>query len=1161
MRAPRFSASRSQIASLLVFALSGCPEAPKPGATDGKPKIADTPTTAAKDDKGPSPTSPTSSRADIPQLAVGPVDPDDPDGTAAKKPDGPAGPKPPLPPLPPEKAAPPSPRLGELQPTEALKGKVENFFQGHAQRRVYIQTDKPLYKPGETIWLKVWDLTARALSGSHGSVGMYVELVSPKGAPVARHKLHEQSGIAQTDFPLTAGMAGGEYTLRVKTLDKVTAERPIIVQTYEPPRLKMQLEFVRKAYGPGDEVTATIAVKRPTGEPLKNHALTAAIRLDGQDLPRVTLQTDAQGDGLVKFILPQEIALGDSLLTVLADDGGLTESVAKRVPIIIKKLALAVYPEGGDLVEGVAGRIYFEAKTPLGKPADIAGHVVDDAEQTVARFESVRDGLGRVDFTPLPGRHYHLEIDRPVGVTDRYPVPTALTAGCVLRSIDDLDGQQLATRVSVRCTQARKVVLAASVRENLLDAAMVEVKADEPSIVYLEPRGVGSEALAKAQGAARVTVFSEDLVPLAERLIYRNRRARLDVTVAPRKKSFVPREKVELDITTTDALGRPVPADLALAVVDDTVLSFADDKTGNMLSRLYLEPELPGKIEEPNFYFDLSEARSAMALDLLMGTRGYRHFEWQPVLGPQLVARNENRATGSSVSDFAALRKNVPATTVPPLPTKPVAQLVIPDHDEKKSVADKGTVFAQVRPTPAPGKKMGPVKDAADMMEKDAERRPPPSPPMALAPRKAVAKADAAPEASRAAPRPVATAAAEPVMRAPKEEVAEGQAMPATKAKAAKVAAGPMDRAARDDDMGGDRNVGDAPMAMGHLGFGRAEGGGVKGGLFLAKRPAVHRHPVETWAPVRVFPVPTYTPDYAGPRTDFRETVLWQPVVQTGQDGKASVSFFLSDAITSFRVVTEGVAAGAAGRDETVIKASLPFSMAVKLPLEVSEGDKLQLPLVLTNERSEPQKVDLTATFGPLLTLDRAVDRTHGTIAASARDTLYYPLTVTGKKGQSEVHFIADAGGLRDEFTRSVRVSPRGFPQHSSRAGRLKGTEGWSAELDLGEVLPGTAEGHVKIYTSPVSTMIAGLEGMLRQPAGCFEQTSSVNYPNVMILRYPQRAGHRRPPPGRSRQPPDSTTGTRSSPRSRRRKKATSGLARPPVTRRSPRTGWSSLPI
>jgi uncharacterized protein YfaS (alpha-2-macroglobulin family) len=282
-------------------------------------------------------------------------------------------------------------------------------------------------------------------------------------------------------------------------------------------------------------------------------------------------------------------------------------------------------------------------------------------------------------------------------------------------------------------------------------------------------------------------------------------------------------------------------------------------------------------------------------------------------------------------------------------------------------------------------------------------------------------------------------------------------------------------------------------------------------------------------------------------------------VVQTGQDGKASVSFFLSDAITSFRVVTEGVAAGAAGRHESVIKASLPFSMAVKLPLEVNEGDKLQLPLVLTNERTEPQRVDLTASFGPLLTLDRPVNRTHGTIAAAARDTLYYPLTVTGKKGASEVHFVADAGGLRDDFTRLIRVSPRGFPQHSSRAGRLKGVEGWSAELLLGEVLPGTAEGHVKIYTSPVSTMIAGLEGMLRQPAGCFEQTSSVNYPNVMILRYLKEQGIADPRlVGKASHLIDD--GYKKLVGFETPQKGYEWFGSAPGTRRSPPTAWSNLP-
>jgi hypothetical protein len=81
-------------------------------------------------------------------------------------------------------------------------------------------------------------------------------------------------------------------------------QRPIIVNNYEPPRIKKKLEFVRKAYGAGDEVTATLELKRPTGEPLANRALSAAIRLDGLDLPRVAVTTNNDGNALVRFRLP-----------------------------------------------------------------------------------------------------------------------------------------------------------------------------------------------------------------------------------------------------------------------------------------------------------------------------------------------------------------------------------------------------------------------------------------------------------------------------------------------------------------------------------------------------------------------------------------------------------------------------------------------------------------------------------------------------------------------------------------------------------------------------------------------------------------------------------------------------------------------------------------
>jgi nitrite reductase (NADH) large subunit len=74
--------------------------------------------------------------------------------------------------------------------------------------------------------------------------------------------------------------------------------------------------------------------------------------------------------------------------------------------------------------------------------------------------------------------------------------------------------------------------------------------------VYLKPEG----DLARAQGVARVTVFDEAKVPLAERVVYRNRRERLDVQVKPHKPSYVPRDQVSLQITTTDGRGKPVPA-------------------------------------------------------------------------------------------------------------------------------------------------------------------------------------------------------------------------------------------------------------------------------------------------------------------------------------------------------------------------------------------------------------------------------------------------------------------------------------------------------------------------------------------------------------------------------------------------------------------------
>jgi alpha-2-macroglobulin-like protein len=521
-------------------------------------------------------------------------------------------------------------RLAALRPTQLaatpkLDKAIATYFGTVATQRSYIQTDKPLYQPGETVWFRTDLRMTKTLVGGP-PVGVTVQLLSPRGAVVASKRVLVQNGVARNDFALDPGIEGGEYTIQLVSPSGAVDTKKIIVNTYEAPRLMKTLELLRKAYGPGDPVSAALEIKRTTGEPFADRAATAVVAIDDAEVARVPVKTDKEGKAVVRFQLPASIARGDGLLTVLVEEAGVTESIQKRIPIVMNTLQLAVFPEGGDLVEGVPGRVYFMAKTLIGKPADIEGNVVDDRGRQVATFSSIHDGMGRFELEPAPGSRYHLEITRPANIVTRVDVPAAKPDGCVLRSVESRAADVL--RIAAVCKTRRQLQIEATLRENRLAGGAFTVEAGKPTLVEL-PLASGT------QGAVRVTLFSDRQEPLAERLVYCGRGAGLKVAITPDRKAYSPRDRVKLRVHTTDARGRPVKASVGLAVVDDTVLSFADDKTARILAHVYLEPELGATaadpIEEPNFYFG-DKPEAAAAMDALLATRGYRRFEWRQVL-------------------------------------------------------------------------------------------------------------------------------------------------------------------------------------------------------------------------------------------------------------------------------------------------------------------------------------------------------------------------------------------------------------------------------------------------------------------------------------------------------------------------------------------------
>ncbi len=430
--------------------------------------------------------------------------------------------------------------------------------------------------------------------------------------------------MATNDFQLPAGISGGGFTLRAVSDAGGTQDRLITVAAYEAPRIKKTLDFLKTSYGPGEEVSAKVTIESPTGGPLLGAKATAIVTVDGVEVTRMSVFPDDKGRAWVRFILPSKIAKGDGLLTIQVDGGGFVESLQRRIPIALEDVMVSLFPEGGDLVTGLPSRVYLAAKDAQNEPVEVEGQVFDDRGTLVGDFKSLHGGMARFSLTPAKDRSYNVKLTRPKGASagKTFAIPAAKASGCTLRSVDDFASSDSEVKVKVQCTEKQDVLATAVLREKLLAKTAVATTPGNAAMITLP---VGKDAV----GALRVTLFDATQRPLAERLLYRGIGSEMKISVKADKTSYSPREKVTLTVETKDAAGKPVAADVALAVVDDTVLKYADDKEGHILSMVYLLPEMPGQsVREPNFYFS-KDRRAPEAMDMLLGTQGYRRFAWK----------------------------------------------------------------------------------------------------------------------------------------------------------------------------------------------------------------------------------------------------------------------------------------------------------------------------------------------------------------------------------------------------------------------------------------------------------------------------------------------------------------------------------------------------
>ena len=235
-------------------------------------------------------------------------------------------------------------------------------------------------------------------------------------------------------------------------------------------------------------------------------------------------------------------------------------------------------------------------------------------------------------------------------------------------------------------------------------------------------------------------------------------------------------------------------------------------------------------------------------------------------------------------------------------------------------------------------------------------------------------------------------------------------------------------------------------------------------------------------------------------RRYFPETLLWLPELITDAAGRAQLEIPLADSITTWRLSMSAVSGtGELGSATKGLRVFQDFFVDIDFPVALTQHDRVSVPVAVYNYLEKPQTVRLEVQPQSWFKL---LDEPTRIIELGAKEITSVYLSLEAlKPGSHSLTVKAFGTEMADAVQRQVRIKPDGKAFVETINGNLE--ENLTKEIFIpNEAIDGSLDLLVKIYPGSFSQVMEGLEGIFRMPSGCFEQTSSSTYPNVMVLNY-----------------------------------------------------------
>ncbi|MEL7148313.1 MAG: hypothetical protein AAFO69_18205, partial [Bacteroidota bacterium] len=282
-------------------------------------------------------------------------------------------------------------------------------------------------------------------------------------------------------------------------------------------------------------------------------------------------------------------------------------------------LHVAVYPEGGHVVENVENRIAFEVIDDHHQLVNTTLELINEKGKVIQTIFPTWDGRGSFTYIPKGRQPYYLRLKSELSVAGRLLPSPDLNTNMLIKAEEDIvnvivsNGKSRTKAVHLLITAGDQVV---AVRHSKIQNR--KVFSIKRSIL--------------AEGVNQLTLFDDQYHPLAERLYFKHPEAPSDITLLMNTYTSQTRGPSELIIKGEDQIRS------ASVSVSHADLSTSDNDENIWLNH-YLRPYVNGTITGLENVVEDSEPLRRK-LDLLMLINGWRKYDWDQIKQTESTTRD-----------------------------------------------------------------------------------------------------------------------------------------------------------------------------------------------------------------------------------------------------------------------------------------------------------------------------------------------------------------------------------------------------------------------------------------------------------------------------------------------------------------------------------------